>query len=136
MAVSANAATFGWAASVSQNPTYTPLGSVQSIGDFSMNFATIDVSVMGAATSRDYIAGKKSATFTITVLLDHSDHSVIMANHTSGVPGMFLIDFKDGRVAGSALITGLTFSGEQDSASSCTITGQVVGDVVITATPA
>jgi predicted secreted protein len=135
MAVSANAATFGWAAAISQTPTYVTLGSVQSIGDFSMNFATIDVSVMGTDVSRDYIAGKKSATFTITVLLDHSAHGLILGNHTSGVPGMFLIDFKDGRVAGTALITGLTFSAEQDSASSCTITGQVVGDVVISATP-
>lgn len=131
MAVSANAAVFKWANTTGGSPT--ALGSVQSIGDFSMNFATIDVSVMGSAVSRDYIAGKKSATFTISVLLDHSDHSVIMASHTSGTPGAFEIDFKDGKVSGAALITGLTFSGEQDSASSCTITGQVVGDVTIQA---
>jgi predicted secreted protein len=133
MAVSANAAIFKWANTTGGSPT--ALGSVQSISDFSMNFATIDVSIMGSAVSRDYIAGKKTATFTISVLLDHSDHAVIMASHTGGTPGKFEIDFKDGKVGGNALITGLTFSGEQDSASAVTITGQVIGDVTIAATP-
>jgi hypothetical protein len=133
MAVSANAAVFSWATTTAGSPT--ALGSVQSISDFSMSFATIDVSVMGTAVSRDFIAGKKTATFTITVLLDHSDHSGIMGNHTGGVAGKFEIDFKDGKVSGNALITGLTFSGEQDAASSVTITGQVVGDVTIVASP-
>lgn len=132
MAVSANAAVFKWATTTDGSPT--ALGSVQSISDFSMSFATIDVSVMGSAVSRDYIAGKKTATFTISVLLDHSDHSGIMGNHTSGVAGKFEIDFQDGKVSGNALITGLTFSGEQDAASTVTITGQVVGDVTIAAT--
>ena len=131
MAVSANAAVFKWSATTAG--TATALGSVQSISDFSMSFATIDVSVMGSAESRDFIAGKKTATFTISVLLDHSDHSVIMTNHTDGTPGKFEIDFQDGKVSGNALITGLTFSGEQDAVSSVTITGQVVGDVTITA---
>lgn len=132
MAVSANAATFKWATTTAGSPT--AIGSVQSIGDFSMTFATIDVSVMGSAVSRDFIAGKKTATFTITVLLDHSDHTGIMTNHTSGVAGKFEIDFRDGKVSGNALVTGLTFSGEQDAPSTLTIAAQVIGDVTIAAT--
>lgn len=132
MAVSANAATFSWSPTV--NGTATAVGNITAISDFSMSFGTIDVSVLGDAV-RTYLAGKKTGTFTVTVLLDYSAHSAIMTSHTSGAIGDFLIDFKDGRVAGSALITGLTFGGEQDSASTLTISAQVCGAVTISATP-
>jgi len=132
MAVSANAAVFSWATTVGGNKT--ALGSVTSISDFSMTFATIDTSVLGDAV-RTYLAGKKTATFTVAVLLDYSAHTGIIANHTGGVIGDFSIDFKDGLVSGSALVTGLTMSAEQDAPSTMTISLQVTGAVTVAASP-
>lgn len=128
MAVSANTATFSWNASV--------VGGLVSIGDFTAERATIDVSTLGANTYREFVPGKKNSTFTVTVYLDHSEHMAatkILADYAGGDVRAFSLDFADGKVSGSAFITSFGLSAEQDGASTCTISCQVVTDLTFAA---
>lgn len=129
MAVSANTATFTWNSSV--------VGGLVSIGDFTAERATIDVSTMGATTYRQFVPGKKNSTFTVTVYLDHSEHMAatkILADYAGGDVRTFSLDFADGKVSGSAFITSFGLSAEQDGASTCTISCQVTTDLTLAAT--
>lgn len=131
MAVSANAATFTW--------NSVEIGDLVSIGDFTAERPTIDVSVMGSDDYRDFIVGKKNSTFTVTVYISHASHMAagkILADWASGTSKSFSLDFADGSVSGSAFVTSFGLSAEQDGASTCTISCQVVSDLTFAATPA
>ena len=130
MAVSANAASFTW--------NSFAIGELVSIGDFTAERPTIDVSVMGTDTFRDFVVGKKNSTFTVTVYLAHDSHMAagkIIADWASGTSRTFTLDFADGSVSGSAFVTSFGLSAEQDGASTCTISCQVVTDLTFAATP-
>jgi predicted secreted protein len=130
MAVSANTATFTWNADV--------VGGLVSIGDFTAERATIDISTMGSTEYREFVPGKKNSTFTVSVYLDHSAHMAageILADYAGGDVRTFSLDFADGKVSGSAFITSFGLSAEQDGASTCTISCQVVSALVFAETP-
>lgn len=124
MAVSANAATFQWDG--------VAVGELVSIGDFTAERPTIDVSVMGSDTHRDFVVGKKNSTFTVTVYLSHASHMAatkILADWQTATEAPFVLDFVDGKVSGNAFVTSFGLSAEQDGASTCTISCQVVSDL-------
>lgn len=131
MAVSANAASFSWGG--------LDVGELVSIGDFTAERPTIDVSVMGADTHREFIVGKKNSTFTVTVYLSYDAHMAtakILEDWKTATSDTFTLDFADGSVSGSAYVTSFGLSAEQDGASTCTISCQVVSDLTFAATPA
>lgn len=131
MAVSANAATFTW--------NQTAVGELVGISDFTSERATIDVSVMGADTFREFIPGKKNSTFTVQCYLSHDAHMAatkILTDYVSGAARSFVLNFADGTVGGTAFVTSFGLGAEQDGASTLSISCQVVTDLAFTTTPA
>ena len=123
---SANTATFSWNTS--------NVGDLVSIGDFTIEGATIDVSTLGANAYREFLGGKYQATFTVEVFWNHSAHNAFMGDLTSRTSRAFVIDFQNGKVSGNAIPTSAAISASIDDAVRATIACQVTGAVTVAAT--
>lgn len=126
MAASANAATFSWNSST--------IGQITEVGSFDSERSTIDVTVMGSNDFRSFIPGRRNANFSVSLLLTHSAHTNLLADYKAGTERAFLLDFRDGRVAGSGFITSLSMGAQQDSASTLSLSVQVTTDLTFSAT--
>lgn len=129
MAASANAATFSWNA--------ISIGHVAGISDFSAERAMIDVTVLGSNQFRSFIAGRRTATFSVDLILTYAspgNHDDIMDDFKTGVERTFSLDFRDGKVSGSGILQSLSFGAQQDNASTLSISVQVTTDLTFAAT--
>lgn len=122
MPVSANGATFTWDTEA--------IGQVRSLS-MSSEKAQIDTTIFGADAFRTFIAGKHSTTLSATVLLTYSgaNHDDMLADYKAGTIAAFVIDFKDGSVAGSGFITSLEITAELDEPSTVSLQIQVTTDL-------
>jgi predicted secreted protein len=112
------------------------VGDLVAISDFTIEGATIDVSTLGANAYREFLGGKYQATFTVEVFWNYSDHASIMTALTARTIGTFEMDFQNGQVTGSALVTNAAISASIDDAVRSTISFQVTGALTIGATVA
>lgn len=122
-AQSGNIATFSWNAA--------PIGDVASISSVSIDGATVDVTTLSSNTYREFIAGKYQATFSIELFYTHTAHQALTADFLSRTARTFAIDFQDGNVGGTALLTNLSMSASIDDATRISISAQVVGALTI-----
>jgi len=112
------------------------IGDLVAINDVTIEGANIDVSTLGANAYREFIGGKYQASFTIEVFWNYSNHSGIMGALTARTIGTFEMDFQNGQVTGSALVTSAAITAQIDDAVRSTISFQVTGALTIAATTA
>ena len=124
-AQSGNIATFTWNA--------IPIGDVASISSVSIDGATIDVTTLSSNTYREFISGKYQASFSIELFYTHTAHSALTGDFLARNSRTFAIDFGDGNVSGTALLTNVSLSASIDDAARISISAQVVGALAIVA---
>lgn len=110
------------------------VGDLVAINDFTIEGATIDVSTLGANAYREFLGGKYQATFTIEVFWNHTAHTLIMGALTARTIGTFEMDFQNGQVTGSAMVTSAAISASIDDAVRSTLTFQCTGAITVAAT--
>lgn len=110
------------------------VGDLVAINDFTIEGANIDVSTLGANAYREFIGGKYQASFTIEVFWNHTNHQHIMGALTGRTIGTFEMDFQNGQVTGSALVTSAAITAQIDDAVRSTLSFQVTGALTIAAT--
>jgi predicted secreted protein len=135
-AASGNLAKFYYRAAGGAITASDLVGDVAGISDVSISGAIIDVSTIGANAFREFIGGKYSMTFTIEVVWSFAAHTAIMADLLDRTTGTFEIDFQNGQVTGTALVTNAQISAQQDDAVRSTLSFQTTGAVTIAATAA
>ena len=118
-AQSANTATFTW--------NSVAVGDVAAIGSVTVEGATIDVSTLGANAYREFIGGKYQATFEVELFYTHTAHTALTADSLTRTARTFSIDFGDGSVSGSAVLTSVSISASIDDAVRIAVSAQVVG---------
>jgi predicted secreted protein len=124
-AQSGNIATFTWNA--------VAIGDVAAIGSVSIDGATVDVTTLSSNVYREFIAGKYQATFQVELFYNHTAHSALTGDFLTRTARTFKIDFVDGEVAGTALLTNVSISASIDDASRISVSAQVVGALTIVA---
>lgn len=124
-AQSGNIATFTWNAAL--------VADVASISSVSIDGATVDVTTLSSNVYREFIAGKYQATWTIELFYTHTAHSALTADFLTRTPRTFAIDFQDGNVGGTAILTNVSLSAAVDDASRISVSAQVVGAITIVA---
>ena len=112
------------------------VGDLVAITDFTIEGATIDVSTLGANAYREFLGGKYQSTFTVEVFWNYSAHNAIFTALTGRTIGTFEMDFQNGQVTGSAIVTSANISAAIDDAVRSSISFQVTGAVTVTATVA
>lgn len=110
------------------------VGDLVAINDFTIEGATIDVSTLGANAYREFLGGKYQATFTVEVFWNHTAHSGIFTALTARTIGSFEIDFQNGQVSGTAIVTSANITASIDDAVRSSISFQVTGAVTVAAT--
>ena len=110
------------------------VGDLVAINDFTIEGANIDVSTLGANAYREFIGGKYQASFTIEVFWNYNNHQYIMGALTGRTIGTFEMDFQNGQVTGSALVTSAAITAQIDDAVRSTLSFQVTGALTIAAT--
>jgi predicted secreted protein len=126
-AVSGNLAKFYWGGTAVGNL----VADVAAIGSVSLDGNTVDVTKLSADTYREFIAGKRSASFSIELFYNHTAHSGLTGDFLSRTIRPFKIDFSDGNVEGDALLTSVQLSAGIDDAARISISAQITGDVTI-----
>jgi predicted secreted protein len=94
------------------------------------------VSTLGANAYREFLGGKYQSTFTVEVFWNYSAHNAIFTALTGRTIGTFEMDFQNGQVTGSAIVTSANISAAIDDAVRSSISFQVTGAVTVTATVA
>ena len=94
------------------------------------------MSTLGANAYREFLAGKYGATLTVEVFWNYSAHNAIFTALTGRTIGTFEMDFQNGQVTGSAIVTSANISAAIDDAVRSSISFQVTGVVTVTATVA
>ncbi|MEB3209550.1 MAG: phage tail tube protein [Synechococcus sp.] len=112
------------------------VGDLVAISDFTIEGATIDVSTLGANAYREFLGGKYQATFTVEVFWNQSAHAAIFTALTARTIGTFELDFQNGQVTGSAMVTSANITASIDDAVRSSISFQVTGAVTVAATTA
>lgn len=135
-AASGNLAKFYYRAAGGAITASDLVGDVAGISDVSISGAIIDVSTIGANAFREFIGGKYAMTFTIEVVWSFAAHTAIMSDLLDRTTGTFEIDFQNGQVTGTALVTNAQISAQQDDAVRSTLSFQTTGAVTIAATAA
>ena len=110
------------------------VGDLVGISDFTIEGATIDVSTLGANAYREFLGGKYQATFTIEVFWNYTAHTDIFTALTARTIGTFELDFQNGQVTGSAMVTSAAISASIDDAVRSTLSFQCTGAITVSAT--
>jgi predicted secreted protein len=110
------------------------VGDLVGISDFTIEGATIDVSTLSANAYREFLGGKYQATFTIEVFWNNTAHANIMTALTARTIGTFEMDFQNGQVTGSAIVTSAAISAAIDDAVRSTLSFQCTGAITVAAT--
>lgn len=112
-AVSANATTFSWNAAAVANVVSA---------SWSANGAEIDITAL-AGTTRTYLAGKTDWTVDLRLHFNKTQHGAgLAADFVAGTARTFILNFSDGSVTSSGIITAFNISSEIDQAVSANIT--------------
>lgn len=127
-AQSGNLATFSW----HNGTALTAIGQVAAINSVTLDGASIDVTELSADVYRKFIAGKYQLTFSLELFYTKTAHAALTTDFLGRTERAFQIDFDDGTVDGSAILTNCTLSAAIDDASRISITAQATGAVTIT----
>ena len=123
-AQSGNLASFTWNA--------VAIGDLAAINSVTLDGATIDVTTISSLAYREFISGKYQATFQIELYYTHTAHSALTGDFLGRNARTFRIDFDNGQVEGTAILTNVSLSASVDEVSRISISAQVVGALTIT----
>jgi|DEB0MinimDraft_10_1074344.scaffolds.fasta_scaffold16461_5 predicted secreted protein len=124
-AQSGNIATFTWNAVL--------VGDVAAIGSVTMDGAVIDVTELSTDTFRQFISGKYQMSFSIELFYNHTAHSSLTTDFLNRDARTFAIDFGDGNVSGTAILTNVAVSANVDDPARLSVSAQCTGAVAIVA---
>lgn len=112
-AVSSNLTTFTWNAAAVANVVSA---------SWSANGAEIDITAL-AGTTRTYLRGKSDWTVDLRLHFNKTEHGTsLAADFVDGTARNFILNFSDGSVASSGIITAFNISSEIDQSVTANVT--------------
>lgn len=124
-AQSGNAAVFKW--------NLSTIGELAAIGGVTLDGAVIDVSELSADANRQFIAGKYQCSWQVDLHYNHTAHQSLTADFLTRTSRAFEIDFTDGNISGTAILTNVGIVAGLDDSVRISVSGTCVGAVTITA---
>lgn len=122
-AQSSSLASFSWGG--------VAIGDVAAIGSVTLDGAIIDVTEISTDAFRQFISGKYQMNFSIELFYNHTAHSALTTDFLARNAAAFVIDFGDGQVSGTAILTNVSMSSAVDDASRLSVSAQCTGAVTI-----